>query len=560
MRHPVWLKYTFAVCVIALCASQSWAQGAKPSADSESVVAVIPFDSPPTYFKDPLTGKASGFAVDVMDKIALGAGLTVDYIFASDWKEVTAKILSGEARVAPGMGLSPERQERLAFTNLIDAFPVSFFVRAQNDDMNLPNGSYTVGSIKGSVAYENLKKYPNLRLETYDSFQHGLFDLLAGKIDSFACPGPTLLQLARESGVEDKIKVVGKPLAEIKRAIALRKDEPHLLQRLNASIEDFVGHDEYQAIYIKWYGKPTPYWTPQRIGLASVVVLLLMGAAMFLWRHLSLLHLNRELLSEIEKRRQAEEEITRLNENLEHKVAQRTGELAVSNQKLMLVNKEMEEFAYAASHDLQEPLRTISSYTHFLKGDLGGELSKKALDDIYFVEDASKRLMLMVQNLLQLSRAGRVELHMARIELNETMGKVAKELESRIQQTKGKVEWDTLPVVFADGESIHRLLQNIVGNALKFHGEAAPVVKISAQRQGEFWELTVEDNGIGIDPEYAEMVFVPFKRLHSVASYEGSGIGLSICRKTVERHGGRIWVESQPGKGSRFKFTLPAAE
>ncbi len=255
-----------------------------------------------------------------MDKVAERAGFRIDYIFARNWKEVSDKLITGKADLCPGMSISDERKLLFAFTEPIDAFPISFFVRSQNLEFDETRGRYTVGVIAGSVAYENLKTRPNLRLIPYDGFTNGLFDLLAGTIDAFACPAPTLLQLARESGVDDKIKIAGKPIAEIKRAIAVRKDNIQLLEELNAAIKYFVGQPEYQRIYVKWYGKPAVYWTPGRVAKVSGVLLLLSLGAMLAWRHFSIRRLNRQLVA--------------AHAELEQKVDERTSELGVANQEL----------------------------------------------------------------------------------------------------------------------------------------------------------------------------------------------------------------------------------
>ncbi|MBI5815372.1 MAG: transporter substrate-binding domain-containing protein [Nitrospinae bacterium] len=174
----------------AVCAADT-AKPAEHVPAGEKVVAVIPFDSPPTYYYDQRTGRAAGFAVEVMNQIAVRAGFKVEYIYGRGWADVFEKLKNKEADVAPGAGISGERGEFLVFSSPIDAFPVSFFIRSHGTEIDLTGGRHNVGAIKGSVAYEQLKNHRNLQLSTYDSFQTGLFDLLAGKIDSFACPAHT---------------------------------------------------------------------------------------------------------------------------------------------------------------------------------------------------------------------------------------------------------------------------------------------------------------------------------------------------------------------------------
>jgi PAS domain S-box-containing protein len=283
----------------------SWSQARTDSTSPNRVIAVIPPDSPPTYFLDQNTGKAAGFAVDVMDAVAEHAGLQVDYIFEDGWTDIIDKVKTGQADLIPGMGVSEERGKELDFTALIDIFTVSFFVRSEHPGLDAMPGIHAVGVIQGSIALERLTGRADLLLFTYESFTQGLFDLLSGKIDAFASPAPTFLKLAQQYGVEKLIKSVDKPIAEIKRAIAVRKDNKALLERLNKGIQGFVGSPAYQRIYVKWYGRPTSYWTPGRIVAVSAAALLVIIAAMAGWRYYSLLRLNRELLRAMKERDQA---------------------------------------------------------------------------------------------------------------------------------------------------------------------------------------------------------------------------------------------------------------
>ena len=225
-------------------------------------------------------------------------------------------------------------------------------------------------------------------------------------------------------------------------------------------------------------------------------------------------------------------------------------------QELERNNQELDEFNYVASHDLREPLRTMISYCELLKGDLEGKLNEDAEEDISFITDAANRMNHLIQDLLRLSRAGRKEMEYAEVNLNECMETVVSDLLIAIQETKATITWGSLPTITGDAIHLTRIFQNLISNAIKFHGETAPIVKISAQFKKEHWEISVTDNGIGIDPEHTEQIFSPFKRLHPRGKYEGTGIGLAIVRKIVERHGGHIWVESDLGQGSTFKFFL----
>lgn len=220
-------------------------------------------------------------------------------------------------------------------------------------------------------------------------------------------------------------------------------------------------------------------------------------------------------------------------------------------------NRELEQFAYAASHDLQEPLRMVATYTQLLAERYQGKLDSDADKYIHYAVDGALRMQKLVQDLLAFSRVGRPGMALESTDCNSVLEGALKNLEAAIQESGAVVQHTQLPLVMADSTRLTQVFQNLIGNAIKFHGSEPPAIRVEATRQRKDWVFSVADNGIGISPEHAEDVFVIFRRLHTRADYPGSGIGLSICKKIVEQHGGRIWVESQLGQGSIFKFTLP---
>jgi PAS domain S-box-containing protein len=221
-------------------------------------------------------------------------------------------------------------------------------------------------------------------------------------------------------------------------------------------------------------------------------------------------------------------------------------------------NEELERFAYVASHDLQEPLRMVGSYVQMLGKRYRGKLDADADEFIGFALDGALRMQRLIEDLLAYSRVGTRGGAFAPTDLNAVLGRVLANLELAITESGGSVESDRLPVVSADAGQLEHLLQNLISNALKFRGPLAPEVRISARRLDREWLLDITDNGIGIEPEYFDRIFVIFQRLHGRDRYAGTGIGLAIAKKIVERHGGRIWVESLPDRGATFRFTLPA--
>jgi signal transduction histidine kinase len=234
------------------------------------------------------------------------------------------------------------------------------------------------------------------------------------------------------------------------------------------------------------------------------------------------------------------------------------GELEQRIAELQRSNGELEQFAYVASHDLQEPLRMITGYTQLLAKRYKGRLDPDADSYIGFAVDGAKRMQALIEALLNYSRVGTRGKPKARTDCEAVLQNTLAGLQLAIQQSGAVVTHDPLPNVMADESQISQLLQNLIGNAIKFRNAESPRVHISCKRKSDAWLFSVKDNGIGIDPQYWERIFVIFQRLHTREEYAGTGIGLAICKKIVERHGGTIWVNSEANKGATFYFTLAA--
>jgi len=248
---------------------------------------------------------------------------------------------------------------------------------------------------------------------------------------------------------------------------------------------------------------------------------------------------------DITERRQHEKQLRSLNLDL----AKRANELSASN-------AELERFAYIASHDLQEPLRMVSSFLQLLQKRYGGQLDTKADQYIHYAVDGAERMKALIMDLLEYSRVGTAREGFGKVDVNTVLTEVSDVFHERISTAHASVDIGPMPCVWGDKVQVTQLFQNLLSNALKYHSDQPPAIVIRAKEEPNFWQFSIEDNGIGIESQFFDKIFIIFQRLHNKSEYSGTGIGLAICKKIVERHGGKIWVESVPQKGSTFYFTI----
>jgi signal transduction histidine kinase len=258
-------------------------------------------------------------------------------------------------------------------------------------------------------------------------------------------------------------------------------------------------------------------------------------------------------LPEAIRRALQEKRTRRLRRQAEEDLARKAEELARSN-------SDLEQFAYVASHDLQEPLRMVAAYTQLLGERYRGKLDENADKYIGYASEGALRMQTLIQDLLAFSRVGRKDSAGGRVDCDAAMAEIMMSMGPAINESGAVVTYAALPTVWAERSQMTQLFQNLIGNAIKFRGEEKPAISVQVEKAGQQWLFTVSDNGIGIAPEYAENIFVVFHRLHARTEYPGNGIGLAICKKIVERNGGKIWVEPGIGHGSVFKFTLPCED
>ncbi|MEO5968072.1 MAG: ATP-binding protein, partial [Ferruginibacter sp.] len=243
-----------------------------------------------------------------------------------------------------------------------------------------------------------------------------------------------------------------------------------------------------------------------------------------------------------------EKSLQKLNENL-----------AQSNKLLTISNNELEQFAYVTSHDLQEPLRMVTAFLSQLERKYSNVIDEKGKKYIYFAIDGAMRMRQIILDLLEYSKVGRSQESLKTINLNYLINEITPLYKKKIEETNASIFFEKLPIIKSFKTPLRQILHNLISNSLKYQGTENPIIKITVDELNEFWKISVKDNGIGIKEEFFDRIFIPFQRLHNKEKYSGTGIGLSIVKKTVETLGGEIWVESKEGVGSSFIFTIKKA-
>lgn len=337
---------------------------------------------------------------------------------------------------------------------------------------------------------------------------------------------------------------------------ALLLEEQSLANQASARLNAFLsGQPPWSDLPVvllvkKLKTRPTQGWSWPRVGRNLTLVERPISSA-------SLLSILRTALQSRQRQYEVRDllvELRETNEKLEEKVRERTAELERSN-------RELEQFAYVVSHDLQAPLRSITGFLNLLARRYQGQLSTEADEFINFAVDGAERMKQMINDILAFSQVGTPQASFAAADSREILIQALAALQADIEESGAMVTHDELPTVAADGNQLAQLFQNLIGNALKYcQPGAPPCIHVAAEEKETAWEFRVHDHGIGIDPQHTDRIFQIFQRLHTRKESPGTGIGLAICKKIVERHGGRIWVESEPGQGSTFFFSLPKGD
>ena len=358
---------------------------------------------------------------------------------------------------------------------------------------------------------------------------------------------------ALQQKVEHIIALAQKRLAEVNQVLDTQR-----AKGFTAALElaksgdafgtmDLVRNNVYE-LATEINSQQSSYLDHERTLNRSAFVLFMVGTAVMI---VVLVALYNALLHFIQGRDAAQAQLQTLNTELEGRIDERTHELKQTNE-------ELQQFAYVASHDLQEPLRTITSFTQLLASRYRGKLDEDADEFMGYIVSSSRRMTDLINGLLALVRLRKAGQPTALVSFEELLEDAKASLQAAIRESRAEIQHGPLPTLIVDKVQFSQLLQNLISNAIKYRREEGPVIRIQAKRDGSDWIFSVADNGQGFDQQYAERIFALFQRLHS-RDVEGTGMGLSISRKILERHGGRIWAESTPGVGSTFHFSLPVS-
>lgn len=545
----------------------------------ELVFAPDPFYAPFEFF-DPKDGMPTGLAHDYMRLIEKKLGVRFKILRAGSFAEILSLARDRKVAIVNAATKTPERSQYLLFTAPFVEVPNVILVRhAVEGDVALEDlTDKKVSLVSGyAVAEHIVARQPRIRCDYVSTDLSALLHVAFGISEAAVVDVATSSYITERDGISN-LRVAGDVGYPVRLAIGSRSDWPELNGILNKALAS-VSAAEREAIYHRWIHIENDTLLASRglrIALLSIIgVLLAGGGAIFLWN----VQLKRQvairttdLLLALERLKASEERLLQHRLHLEELVAERTDKLNRSNAQLVQEvenrkrtaaelkrsNDELEQFAYVASHDLREPLRKMAGFSQLLSERYKDRLDADANQYIAFIVDGARRMQEMITDIMSCARVLTGERRLAPVDCGAVLERIISSLEPAIAESGAVVTRDALPTVPGDESQLAQLLQNLLGNAIKFRGPKPPRIHVSAVRQDREWVFSVRDEGIGIDPADFERIFEIFTRLHTREQYAGAGIGLAICKRIVERHGGRIWVESQRGAGSTFLFSLPA--
>ncbi|CCK79301.1 transporter substrate-binding domain-containing protein [Desulfobacula toluolica] len=498
-------------------------------------------------------GEPDGFSVDLIKAVTQAIDLALD-IRVDDWNKAVESLKAGKVDLLPMMAYSKDRDVYFDFSVPHTIAFDAFFTREGEQKIESMEDLYgkTIFVMKQDQAHNYLQSIDSIspdRLILTNSIPETLEKLSSGKGDVALIPKLVGLIFLKKMDLK-KIEISPMVMEAYKRpfSFAVKHGNQVLSEQLTQGLLIVKETGQYRTIYEKWFGAYDPVeismgqilksligWVAGIIALCGILLLW----SLSLKKQVTLR--TKHLEEEIKVRKKGEKKLKELMKDLTRR------------------NEELDDFTYIASHDLQEPLRKLTAFSSLLKKDLGEDLPENVEKDLDFISDAASRMQKLIQDLLAFSRSGRKDMNIEKINLDKCIDDALYALSTRLEKTHAHIDRKEFPLVIGDRALITQLYQNLIGNAVKFTQGTQPKIRLTAEITGYGVELGVRDNGIGIRPEYQTQIFQPFKRLHGRSEYDGSGIGLAICQKIAERHGSKISVKSEPGKGSLFVFTLKKA-
>ena len=506
-----------------------------------TITASMPESWPPHYIALP-GEKPTGFAVEILDAVARHAGYKVTYQVTKTMREAYDLALNGEVDLMPNMGIAPARMDSFAFTRPVETFVVSIFVRA--DSHAIRNSADLAGRrvavVERNMGLRLMKERGDAETVIFKDIRTALFDLVAGRVDAMIYPAPVLLDLAKQVGIERRIKIVGEPVLEVKRAIAVHPSRTEIHRRLSAAVDQFVATPEYQEIYLRWFGNPPEYWSAKRVLTYAGGALILVVLGFSLWHYRTIIHLNR---------------------TLEDRVDQRTRALRAAEDELRRKERlaTLGELTGTVAHELRNPLGSIVTSFAVIKSKLSvgnGDLAR-SFDRAERNIDRCTGIIDELLEYAQIKPPNRLAINFDEL-VRETLGEyrlppgISLNTDYRLGQQ----------VVTTDPEQIRRIIVNFMDNACQaieataINGVTKGHIQVSTRPAEEGVELSISDSGAGIPPDLLDQIFEP---LFSTRPF-GVGLGLPNAQNIVAAHGGRLNVTNEPTGGARITVWLPVGD
>jgi len=509
-------------------------------------VGITP-DFPPFYQVDE-AGEISGFTIDLLGEIERHSRLTFAYRVFDTWPQALTALQRGQVDLLPNLAITEERAGFALFSTPIVTSPVSLFVRADTKSVDgiADLASTAVAVVDGDVGQLLLRDRTDIVVQTYATVSDALVALLSGAVDGMVYPHRVTLRWAEQSGLEERIRVAGTPVAELRRAVAVRLDAPALASTIQLAVSDAMRSAAYERFYAKWFATPKGFWTVQRLGWVTGVALVLVVIVLVAWRYASVVKLNRR----------QRETLAQLQDTMQ--------ELMLAKEEAQLANRSKDTFLAHMSHELRTPLNSILGFSECISNQIFGKVGRpEYLEYAGYIHDAGGHLLSLINDLLDIAKieAGQQMISEEMICIGEAVSRCVEMVRGRALQAKIRILTDMpapLPHVYADPRACKQIVLSLLSNAMKFTPEGGEVTVSVGCEGGSVW-LSVADTGCGIPAEQIPEFMKPFRQVEDplVRRHEGTGLGLCLVDNLIKMHGGTIDIESEVGIGTVVTVRFP---